>query len=433
MKNTLKELEGRYVAKLKELRDIAAKAETEDREFTSDERTEIVRRTDELKSLKAEVTEAKGDDSLRSQIKALADEGIGAAPDAAEDEGARIWAPKGRPGRGQTIGEKFVNSDEFKGFMSQFNGRIPDQAKGLNSPPVGFKDIVTGGSDTSGGAFVQTDYTGIYEPLGRRPFVLRDIISNRTTGSDTVEYVRQTTKVDAAASVAEASGSSAGDESGDVVGTKPEGSMALEKVTAAVKTIAVWIPATKRALSDAAQLRGLIDDELLSDLEEEVEDQIVTGAGSGEDFVGLANTSNVQSQAYDTSLLVTTRKARTKVRTVGRSMATAYLMHPSDWEALDLLQQQNGNFYFGGPRQLGVPTLWGLPVVESEACSEGVGYVGDFRKAVLWDREQATIQVTDSHADFFIRNLVAVLAELRAAFGITRPTAFVEIDLDAAT
>jgi hypothetical protein len=48
---------------------------------------------------------------------------------------------------------------------------------------------------------------------------------------------------------------------------------------------------------------------------------------------------------------------------------------------------------------------------------------------VLWDREQAMISVSDSHADFFIRNLVAILCELRAAMGIIRPTAFVEIDL----
>lgn len=430
MTTTLKDLEGQYVTKLKELRGIAAKAESEDRDFTAEERTEIVSRTDELNGLKAQVKELKGDADLRNQIKNLSDD-IGLAPG---DAGGSHDGPTGSPGRGKSIGEQFVNSAEFKGFMDQFpQGQIPAKAKGLNSPPVGFKDILTGGSDTSAGAFVQTDYTGIYEPLGRRPLVLRDIISTRQTGSDTVEYVRQTTRVDAAASVPEASGSSAGDESGDVVGTKPEGSMALEKVTESVSTIAVWIPATKRALSDASQLRGLIDDELMADLDEEVEDQIVSGDGSGDDFVGLANTPNVQSQAYDTSLLVTTRKARTKVKTVGRSMATAYLMHPNDWEALDLLQQQNGQFYFGGPRQLGVPTLWGLPVVESEACSEGVGYVGDFRKAIMWDREQATIQVSDSHSDFFIRNLVAVLAELRAAFGVIRPTAFVEIDLDAAT
>jgi hypothetical protein len=41
----------------------------------------------------------------------------------------------------------------------------------------------------------------------------------------------------------------------------------------------------------------------------------------------------------------------------------------------------------------------------------------------------ATITATDSHSDFFIRNIIAILAEMRAAFGIIRPSAFVEVDL----
>ena len=39
--------------------------------------------------------------------------------------------------------------------------------------------------------------------------------------------------------------------------------------------------------------------------------------------------------------------------------------------------------------------------------------------------------LSDSHEDYFVRNLVAVLAEMRAAFGVIRPKAFVSIDLTA--
>jgi len=39
--------------------------------------------------------------------------------------------------------------------------------------------------------------------------------------------------------------------------------------------------------------------------------------------------------------------------------------------------------------------------------------------------------VSDSHSDFFVRNLVAILGELRAAFAVIRPSAFVEVDLTA--
>jgi HK97 family phage major capsid protein len=63
--------------------------------------------------------------------------------------------------------------------------------------------------------------------------------------------------------------------------------------------------------------------------------------------------------------------------------------------------------------------------------TSGFALLGDFSKAVLWDREQTTVTMTDSHEDFFVRNLVAILAEERVAFAVTRPTAFVNVDVAA--
>ncbi|MEE3918199.1 phage major capsid protein [Micromonospora sp. BRA006-A] len=132
-------------------------------------------------------------------------------------------------------------------------------------------------------------------------------------------------------------------------GYKPESGLALQKVTTAVKTIAHWLPATKRAIADAGQVRTLIDEFLRYGLAEELEDQIMNGDGTGENFEGLNTVSGTQTQAYDTDILTTLRKAKTKVRTVGRSRATAYVMNPADWERVDLLQDNENRYYFGGP------------------------------------------------------------------------------------
>ena len=110
-------------------------------------------------------------------------------------------------------------------------------------------------------------------------------------------------------------------------------------------------------------------------------------------------------------------------------MPTAYVIHPNDVEDLDLLTDNEERYYFGGPVGVGVPRLWGVPIVESEAMTEGTAMVAQWDLAVLWDREQTNLLVSDSHSDFFIRNLVAILAEMRAAFGVLRPAAFVEIAL----
>lgn len=206
--------------------------------------------------------------------------------------------------------------------------------------------------------------------------------------------------------------------------------MEFEKVQEPVKTIAVWIPATKRALSDAAQIRGIIDQELHDDLMEELEDQLLNGNGVGENFTGVFNTAGILTQAWDTDLLTTSRKAITYLQVTGRSRATAWVLHPEDWETVELLQDGENRYYWGGPMVQGRAQLWSIPVVTSQSLTQGTALLGDFRKGVIWDREAASIQVSDSHSDFFIRNMVAILAEMRAAFGVIRPSAFVAVDME---
>ena len=88
--------------------------------------------------------------------------------------------------------------------------------------------------------------------------------------------------------------------------------------TALVKTIAEWVPATKRALADVAALEGLINDELRADVAEAEEGQILSGDGTGENFTGITAWSGIQTQAFATDLLTSIRKGITKCRTVGR-------------------------------------------------------------------------------------------------------------------
>ena len=413
---------------LLDARAIADAAEKEKRDFTAEEREQIEKLLKAAADLKAEIQEAEKDAQLRKDILTL-DAEFAAEP--------KKEQPAGQPGRGKTIGERFVESDQFKRWMQQIapGGHVPESTRGIHSPPVEykslFKDLITGVSDTSAGAFVETDYTRIYEALGRYPLNVLQLINRRTTTSDLVHFVRQTQRVQEATPVAEANVTDYAGSTGEISGEKPEGTSHWEPVTTPVKTIAVWIPATKRALSDAAQIRGLIDQELKDDLAEELEDQLINGNGVGENFTGLANTAGILTQAWNTDILTTSRQAITTLQVTGRARATAWVIHPEDWETIDLLQDTTGRFYWGGPLARGRPQLWGVPVVTSQTLTQGTGYLGDWRKMVLWDREQANIQVSDSHSDFFIRNMVAILAEMRAAMGVIRPTGFVEVPFES--
>jgi HK97 family phage major capsid protein len=425
---TKTEFEAEKLAHVAKARDLAAKAETEGRNLTAEERTEITSLIGKAKAANDQILALDGDAKLRDELSILG-----------RPAGDLAKGATALPGEGKTLGEKFTSSEEFRGWLSSVapSGRIAESAKGLHSPAVAFgmKDLVTGASGTSGGALVSNDGRGLLDGLAQfqRPLTIVDLITRGNTQSDTVEYARVTGFTNNAAPVPEATtaGAIPDPDATNTAGLKPESGLALEKVTAAVKTIAHWLPATKRALSDAAQIRTLIDQFLRYGLEEALEDQVLTGDDTGENFEGILSVSGTQGQAWDTDLLTTTRKARTLVRTVGRARPTAFVFHPNDNERIDLLKNSNGDFYFGGPTSNPSAPLWGLPRVESEAMPEGTGMVADWRMAVLWDREEAAIQVSDSHADFFVRNLVAILAEMRAAFGVIRPKAFVEIDLTA--
>lgn len=427
----LNELREKMQKALLDARAICDAATEKDRDFTADERAKLEKHLQDAADLKAQIKKAEGDADIRRQILEL-----GAGLDLAQPRKQMNGA---RAGQGKTIGEQFVSAEAFTAWMKQVapSGQLPERGRGLVSPPVEFrslfgrKAVVTGEDDESAGAFVQTDYTGIYEPLGRRLTSVLDLISRRNTTSDLVHFVRQTAQVTQAAVVPEANVTDYAGATGEESGEKPEGTITFEQVTEPVRTIAVWVPATKRALSDAAQIRGIIDGELREDLQEELEDQVLDGDGVGENFDGILNTAGILTQAWDTDIFTTARRAKTYVMTTGRARPTAWVLNPEDWATIELAQDDTGRYYYGGPVGNGQPALWGIPVVESEAIEQGTGLLGDFRKAIIWDRERATIQVSDSHEDFFIRNMVAILAEMRAAFGVIRPSAFCTVEMES--
>lgn len=428
------QIERDKLAKVADARAIAAKAESEGRDFNDEERAQVALFIGEAKALNDQLLAINGDVAMLNQLNDLG------RPVGELAKGLHVHGAKGT-----TLGTRFTKSAEFQEWFKEMapTGQLSEKSRVGQSPAMAFemaelgrKALITGLSDTSAGALVVNDNLGLRdEGTFKRPLVVKDLITTGQTGSDTIEYVRVTGFTNNAAPVAEATSElPIGDGTGGTTtpvlgGLKPKSSMTLAKVTAVVKTLAHWIPATKRALSDASQIRTLIDNFLLYGLDEETEDQMMNGDGTGENFDGLLHVSGTQAQAWDTDLFTTTRKAKRKVRTVGRATPSAFLFNPEDNERIDLAQDANDRFYGNGPFNLGPDILWGLPRIESEAVPVGVGLVGDFKQAVLWDREQSAIQVSDSHEDYFVRNLVAILAEMRAAFGIFRPSAFVKIDL----
>lgn len=426
-----------------QMRSLADECDVKDGGPTAEDIASLNKMGADVKTLVDEIKEAASVNGTLDMAKAFLGDLAGVPADTKSttviDGGSGIVDP-----RGMTLGEAVAKSPAYEEFLKQFKGADGQiKGNGIKSATIDFpgfsaKTLVTGASDTSGGAFVQADrYGAVTDLIGARELTVRDLCTNITINSDTFEFVQITAKTNNAAGVAEATTSATPGLNNVAVGAytaahgvKPESAMTLAVVSTPVETIAHLIPITRRAAADAPQVRQLIDAFLFEGLREEEEDQILNGDGTSPNLDGILNTagiSTVGSAGTDIDAIVDA------IRTIrnDRRRPTAMVIHPNDWFSTGFLLAKDsaGNYLIGDPRasvdQLNM--LWGLRVVVTEAMTENTALVGDFRQAVVADRQQSTIYVTDSHNDWFARNLLAVLAEERLALGVLDPDAFATV------
>jgi HK97 family phage major capsid protein len=334
----------------------------------------------------------------------------------------------------KSLGHAFAESNEYKELVA--SGNLQSDRSSFRSQPFQAKaatDVLRTNSTTSAGGLVTPDYIAGVQPLNQRPLTVRALFGQGTTNSDTISYAQQTAFDNAAATVAQATNTS--------TGAKPQSSIGWQRQTSAVETIATWMAATRQTLADAGQIRALIDNQLTLMLQLEEEDQLLNGNGTSPNLSGIYDQTGVQTL----NLTGATSNAdpnidgmRTAIRLVAtgtsRLRADAVAMNPVDSAEFDLSNDNNGQYRLGGPFGTSVggdpAPIWGLRRVESEAITAGKALVGAFRAgATVLERQGITILTADQHADFFIRNLIVVLAEERLGFPVYFPTAFVDVTL----
>lgn len=337
----------------------------------------------------------------------------------------------------KSLGSRFVDSAEYKevvdsGALTSENAKFASgRVKGREFKAA--TDVIYSAAG-GGGALVTPQYLPGVLGLPARPLTVRDLFSNDTTNSDTLSYARQISRDSAAAAVAQATSVS--------TGAKPQSAIGWIRQTSPIETLATWMAATRQQLADAGQTRSLIDNQLTLMLNLLEETELLTGNGSAPHLRGLLHTAGVQtldvsgvstSTAQDIARvnLNAIRDAMRLVRT-GPAFAqpTGVVINPIDASEIDEIQDTLGRYLGNGPFNTGPNTLWKMPVVESLAVSEGTAIVGAFKQgATVFEREAINVLTSDSHSDFFVRNLIAVLAEERLGLAVFFPAAFVEVTL----
>ena len=333
-----------------------------------------------------------------------------------------------------SVGEAFLASNEFKSLLQSGGANMPSafQLGRSITPGYSVKDVYTAMPSGTPGAFGTITRDPIVVPPMRTKRV-RDLFPVRTTTSTVIEYFRMTGFTNNAAAVAERN---AGDTA---FAAKPQSGMTFEGVQTSVRTLAHWEAAHRNVLADEPQLRSIIDNELMYGLRLQEDAQILTGSGQGENLMGIMNTSGVQTYNWSMGAnAAANQKADTKADAIRRAATLSYLayyepsgvvLHPNDWESIELTKDGNGQYLIALSVAMGgEPKVWRLPIVETPAMTESYALVGAFGTgAQIYDREQASIRISEQHADFFIRNAIVILAEQRLALAVKRPESFVKV------
>lgn len=257
------------------------------------------------------------------------------------------------------------------------------------------------------------------QPVQRR-LSIRDLIPTFRTPSNLIEFTRETAFTNNAAIVY------ASPNYENV--TKPESAVTFSLATAAVQTLAHWIPASRQVLADSEMLLSYLDQRLTHKLKLIEEDEILNGDGSAGHFSGLMS----QATAYAGSGAVSSdtqvdslRRAITQLETADHQ-ATGIVLNPIDWMKIALIKDTQGRYVFGDPKTAAQPAIHGVPVIVSNSIAATRFLVGDFgQAAALWDREEVMMRVAEQHSDFFVKNMVALLVEERLALTVFKPAALV--------
>lgn len=235
-----------------------------------------------------------------------------------------------------------------------------------------------------------------------RPPQLIDFLPTVQTSQNAISYMVQSTRTNAADAKTE-------------VEALAEATLAYTLTTEPIERIGTFLPVSDIQLDDEPMIRSILTNDGVLMVRQELDEQVTVGTGSAPQIRGLYNATNVQTQAKGSDpVFDAVHKAIGLVRIVGRANPNLIVMHYNDWQDVRLTRTVEGVYLLGNPNDAGAQQLWGLPVVLSEALTEGNGMVVDTSFVRLVFRTGVNVAVSDSHASSFISGVQTFRFDVRA-------------------
>ena len=324
-----------------------------------------------------------------------------------------------------SAGDAFVGTDAYKAMAAGASRSMKLELKEEQAPVDAKASSATNPITTPSGGVVQAYRRPGILPGAFRPLTIESLFPSLTITAPAFEYVqeKEADNYNGAAFVAEGA-------------QKPFGSTNFEVKTGVVRTIAHMARISKQLMADGPALAAYINQRLVYGVDLVVEDQLVTGDGTGQNLSGIMTTGNFTAHGAtladlddNSNILDVILFAKTKIEQAF-FRPNVILLNPVNWSQMQMLKNESGNYYLGHPASTAPKYLWGLPVWTTPAIAEDKFLVGDFQAAAtLWLRQGMTVELFEQDSDNVQKNLVTIRAERRLGFSVERPAALVGGDL----
>lgn len=435
-KMSLDDLKGFIPTKNKELVTIAGETGEKLKSLKPDEVEDFQARNEELKEANVRYS------SLRAAAKAFEEQQAEFNKEFKTADRKGLPFPGGDPSKqgqeGQeqvfkTLGELFTESPSYTrvrekgmpggtfkagGWDPKVEGNLSQEIENISAKSLAELSSLKATMMTTAG-------WAPYPSLSPRPPVLTavqqpvvaDLIPQDDTTQPAILYYEETTFTENADFVAEGQ-------------PKPEAALGLTLRTQPVVKIAVTLPVTEEQIMDIPQIRGYIDGRLTLMLKRKEEFGLLNGNGVAPQLRGFHNVPGIGSitrGALEDNPDVILR-AITDVNSIqGYANASGIVMNPLQWLAIRLLRTKTGDYIWGHPALVGPATLWGLPVISTNAQTAGRALVGDFVGYSHISRRLG-IRIDVGYIDKdFINDIERIRLEERLSLEVYRNKAFEEV------
>ena len=312
----------------------------------------------------------------------------------------------------KSLGRQMVDSEQYK--------QLKDDPRGVKNAKMSVKATTI--TNATAGALVEPQVVGGVITPPERKLTIRDLLMPGQTDSSAITYMRETGFTNNAAPQA---------KQGD---KKAQSDITFNRKTENVETIAHFIKVAKQILNDASMLASSIDQRLMYGLKLKEEGQLLNGDGLNGNLHGIipqATAFSNPAAAVTKYTIIDQMRLAMLQAILAEYPASGHVLNPIDWATMELLKDNEGRYIIGQPQGETNPTLWRLPVVETQAIAPTKFLTGAFNMAAqIFDAEDASIEVGFENDDF-TRNLLTILCEERLALAVYRPEAFIYGTLQA--